>query len=138
MFEPDRRSLITGLISLVAAPAIVLASSLMPVKALPLIRRPGFLFMMVSGADHVSAMTGASVTARIAKWENGKDVVRRCTNPVYEIGNGLYSIELTVQEVAGGGAFLNFEAENCDPTNTLLHHSFVGGNLSSTSVSSFS
>lgn len=33
----NRRSLITGLISLVAAPAIVRAGSLMPVKALPLV-----------------------------------------------------------------------------------------------------
>ena len=31
----NRRSLITGLISFVAAPAIVRASSLMPVKAIP-------------------------------------------------------------------------------------------------------
>lgn len=31
----SRRSLITGLVSLVAAPAIVRASSLMPVKAMP-------------------------------------------------------------------------------------------------------
>ena len=31
----NRRSLITGLISLVAAPAIVRATSIMPIKALP-------------------------------------------------------------------------------------------------------
>jgi hypothetical protein len=36
----SRRSLITGLVSLVAAPAIVRASSLMPVKATPLLIEP--------------------------------------------------------------------------------------------------
>ena len=35
MLELPRRSFITGLVSLLAAPAIVRASSLMPVKALP-------------------------------------------------------------------------------------------------------
>lgn len=37
MIETSRRSFITGLISLVAAPAIVRAGSLMPVKAEPMI-----------------------------------------------------------------------------------------------------
>jgi hypothetical protein len=36
VIETTRRSLITGLIALVAAPAIVRAGSLMPVKAMPL------------------------------------------------------------------------------------------------------
>lgn len=35
MLETSRRSFITGLISFVAAPAIVRASSLMPIRALP-------------------------------------------------------------------------------------------------------
>ena len=35
VIETSRRSLITGLISLIAAPAIVRASSLMPVKGIP-------------------------------------------------------------------------------------------------------
>ncbi len=35
MIQTSRRSLITGLISLIAAPAVVRAASLMPVKALP-------------------------------------------------------------------------------------------------------
>lgn len=34
LIEPTRRKLITGLVSLIAAPAIVRASSLMPVKAM--------------------------------------------------------------------------------------------------------
>lgn len=38
MIEPSRRSLLTGLGALIAAPAIVRASSLMPVKAPPLIK----------------------------------------------------------------------------------------------------
>jgi hypothetical protein len=37
MIEQTRRGLITGLISFVASPAIVRASSIMPIKPLPLI-----------------------------------------------------------------------------------------------------
>lgn len=36
ILEPTRRGLITGLVSLVAAPAIVRAGSLMPISVLPL------------------------------------------------------------------------------------------------------
>lgn len=46
--QPSRRSLITGLISLVAAPAIVRASSLMPVRGVKL---PATTIISVSGGS---------------------------------------------------------------------------------------
>jgi hypothetical protein len=42
VIEQSRRGFITGLISLVAAPAIVRAGSLMPVKAMDIERLPDF------------------------------------------------------------------------------------------------
>lgn len=46
MITTSRRSLITGLVSLIAAPAIVRAASLMPVKPIPgaWIRRQGIVY----------------------------------------------------------------------------------------------
>lgn len=50
-----RRSLITGLVSLIAAPAIVRAGSLMPVKALEPIR---YWRILMPAADFVFTQTG--------------------------------------------------------------------------------
>ena len=51
---PTRRGFITGLVGLIAAPAIVRASSLMPVKAWPLERILGLPPMYIEGGNYLS------------------------------------------------------------------------------------
>ena len=49
----NRRALITGLISLIAAPAIVRAESLMPIRTMPIqfVRAPLYIVTSMSGGE---------------------------------------------------------------------------------------
>lgn len=68
----NRRGLITGLISLAAAPAIVRASSLMPVKVIKTLTPQEIINLVLSGSydfdpiDYLKAMK--AMNEIIAKW----------------------------------------------------------------------
>ncbi|MHB8272702.1 hypothetical protein [Bradyrhizobium sp.] len=55
MTQLSRRSLITGLISLVAAPAIVRAGSLMPVKVMEPVRVSDLIVSFTAQVDHYAS-----------------------------------------------------------------------------------
>jgi hypothetical protein len=59
----NRRSLITGLISLVAAPAIVRATSIMPIKALPTVELD--TLVRKQPADYLIALTRQAFVPRL-------------------------------------------------------------------------
>lgn len=75
MIKTSRRSLLTGLISLVAAPAIVRATSLMPVKALPV--EPVFEFSGYAGGFTISPALDPAMAALLkARMEEAERVIR--------------------------------------------------------------
>lgn len=62
MIETSRRSLLLGLTTFVAAPAIVRASSLMPVKALPVEAPFGMAKMGLPEVQGVTFIAGESIS----------------------------------------------------------------------------
>ena len=76
--ELSRRSLITGLISMMAAPAIVRASSLMPVKQM--LPEPGVIGIDMASGPDVAVQT-VFFQNRLY-WITGKDNIIRYSAPM--------------------------------------------------------
>lgn len=70
-----------------------------------------FHFLLVSSTDHVTGVTGATVTATRAI-DNGSFAA--CANAVAEVGNGLYRINLDASDVNGNIVTFRFTASGAD------------------------
>ncbi len=70
-----------------------------------------FPIFLVQNTDHESPALGQSVTARIVQDNN---TIAGCTNDVIEIGNGLYRINLTQEEMNADIITLLFSAIDAD------------------------
>jgi len=71
-----------------------------------------FTFLMVDSTDHVSPITGETVTA-----ERSLDgaAFAACTNAVSEISDGMYKINLSTSDMNGDIVALKFTAAGSDP-----------------------
>jgi hypothetical protein len=117
ILKPNRRKLITGLVSLVAAPAIVRASSLMPVRAMQSVRRGReLLFGMTKG------LTAARDRDVAASYSIDNAAFAPCQSPVTEVEPGIYTIALTADELRGNFTTLHFTAVDAEPTIMLIDH----------------
>ena len=78
---------------------------------------PNFKFVIRSTADHISGAVGASVTA-----QRSIDNLPffPCSNPVVEIGNGAYSIDLSAGDLNGVSVMLFFSSNSGDPVWVTL------------------
>jgi len=72
---------------------------------------PGFTFMMVSSADHVTPATGLTVTA---KRSIDGAAFASCANSVSELSNGFYKITLAASDLNGDIVTLKFTATGAD------------------------
>jgi hypothetical protein len=112
----DRRSLITGLVSLVAAPAIVRASSLMPVKTLaPTLYN---LNMFLKSDSHNIPRAMFSFNGGAYRW----------CDTVTEMANGWYQVGLRAEDIDGENISVRLEKSAdaadvfvFDPLDALLH-----------------
>jgi hypothetical protein len=77
----------------------------------------GFSFIMISSADHITPLTGATVTAYRSL--NG-GAFALCTNSVTEISNGWYTINLAAGDLNANNVALLFTAVGADNTNISL------------------
>lgn len=71
-----------------------------------------FPFYLVSSSDHVTPVTGATVTAT-RSIDGG--AFASCTNSVTEIANGNYQITLSASDTNGTVIILKFTATGADP-----------------------
>jgi hypothetical protein len=111
----NRRGLITGLVSLIAAPAIVRASNLMPVKSM-LDPYPNFYFYLTAETDHCTSLVGARASAYI---KTVGQPWRLITAPVKEIRPGVYGAHLLDSDLCKD-AVLRFSAVGADPVDVAL------------------
>lgn len=94
----------------IAADIIALQADL-PQRITKNVAFAAFAFYMVSSTDHVTAKTGATVTA-----ERSIDgaAFAACVNAVAEIANGWYKIDLAASDVNGNSIALKFTATGAD------------------------
>lgn len=71
-----------------------------------------FTFLLVSSTDHVTGVTGATVTA--TRSIDGASFAS-CTNSVSEVANGVYKIDLSASDLNGTLITLKFTATGADP-----------------------
>jgi hypothetical protein len=77
----------------------------------------GFAFMMISSSDHITPLTGASVSAFRSLNGSGFSA---CANAVTEISSGWYTINLAASDVNGNTVALLFTAAGADNTNLFF------------------
>ena len=76
----------------------------------------GFTFLMVNASNGLPA-TGLTVTAQRSLGGAG---FASCANPVTELSNGIYSINLAATDTNGNTVTLHFTATNAADTNIFL------------------
>lgn len=71
----------------------------------------GFEFLLIQSADHISPITGATVTA--TRSIDGA-AFGACSNAVAEVSNGIYKISLSAGDLNGDTVTLQFTAAGAD------------------------
>ncbi len=71
----------------------------------------GFEFLLIQSADHISPITGATVTA--TRSIDGA-AFGACSNSVTEVSNGIYKINLSAGDLNGDTITLQFTAASAD------------------------
>jgi hypothetical protein len=91
--------------------AIKAKTDLLPDGVIKNIALNNFMFLMVELIDHVTPKTGLTITA-----ERSIDgaAFAACANPVFEISNGIYKINLATSDLNGDIICLKFTATGAD------------------------
>lgn len=76
-----------------------------------------FEFVMRSSSDHTTPTTGLTVTGQ--RSIDGA-AFAACANSVFEVGDGVYKINLAASDLAGSDITLRFTATGADPTLITL------------------
>lgn len=76
-----------------------------------------FGFLMVLSSDHITPAAGKTITAEISK---DGEAFAACTNPVAEVSNGFYKIDLTQEEMNADLIALKFTEANCDQRSITI------------------
>lgn len=76
-----------------------------------------FMFFMVLSSDHLTPATGKSISAS-RSLDGG--AFAACANPVTEVSNGWYKINLDASDLNGDTVAFIFEASGCDNRQMLV------------------